>query len=86
MLLLFVIKFNNLVFSKNQNIIKLSWSWCQTYKKMIFVRKPIFRVEECPQIHIVPKDIKVNKIALFPLYQIFSNKDGLIVDNIADIF
>ena len=52
----------------------------QTWKKLFFTRKPIFRVKKCPQIQIDPKHIKVPKIAIFLLYQIFSNKNALIVD------
>ena len=37
----------------------------QTWKKLIFVRKPIFGVEKCLQIHIVPKHIKEPKIPIF---------------------
>ena len=39
----------------------------QTWKKLIFVRKPIFGVEKCPQIQIVPKHIKVPDIAIFSI-------------------
>ena len=31
----------------------------QTWKKLIFVRKPIFQIEKCPQIHIFPNHIKL---------------------------
>ena len=58
----------------------------QTWKKLIFVRKPIFGVEKCPQIHIVPKHIKVSKVELFPMYEIFSRKNGLFVDNNEDLW
>ena len=37
----------------------------QTWKKFIFVRKPIFRAEKCLLIHIVPMHIKVPEIAIF---------------------
>ena len=40
----------------------------QTWKKLFFVRKPIFWVEKCPQIQIVPKHIKVPKTAIFFYY------------------
>ena len=46
----------------------------------------IFGVEKCPQILIVPKHIEVPKIEIFPLYQIFSDKNGFIVDNNADLW
>ena len=36
-------------------------------EKVDFVRKPIFRVENCPQIQTLPKNIKVPKIAIFPI-------------------
>ena len=39
----------------------------QTWKKFIFVRKPIFGVEKCPQIQIVPRHIKVPKIEIFSI-------------------
>ena len=55
-------------------------------EKLIFARKPIFGFEKSPQIQILPKHIKVPKIAFFPLYQIVSNKNGLIVDNNADLW
>ena len=42
----------------------------QTWKKLIFVRKPIFGVEKCPQIHIVPKHIKVPKIPIFSMISV----------------
>ena len=58
----------------------------QTWKKLFFDRKPIFGVEKCPQIKIDPKHIKVPKIAIFLLYQIFSNKNALNVDNNADLW
>ena len=44
------------------------WNVIQTWKKFIFVRKPNFGVEKCPQFHKVPKPIKGPKIAIFPLY------------------
>ena len=37
----------------------------QTWKKLIFVRNPIFGIEKCPQIQIVPKHMKVPKISNF---------------------
>ena len=39
----------------------------QTWKKFIFFRKPIFGFEKYPQIRIVPKHIKVRKIAFIPI-------------------
>ena len=53
---------------------------------MIFVRKPIFGVEKRPQIHIVPKHIKVSNIAFFPLISDMLKKNGLMVDNDADLW
>ena len=46
------------------------WQVCQeqTWKKLILVRKPIFRVEKCPQIQRIPKHIKVPKQEFFPHY------------------
>ena len=57
----------------------------QTWKKLFFVRRPIFGVEKCPQIQIDPKH-KYLKLHFFLLYQIFSNKNLLIVDNNADLW
>ena len=37
----------------------------QTWKKFIFVCKPIIAIEKCLQIHIVSKHVKVHKIAIF---------------------
>ena len=31
----------------------------QTRKKLIFVRKRFFRIENCPQIHVFPNNIKL---------------------------
>ena len=47
----------------------------QTWKKLIFVRKPIFGIEKRPQIHSDSMHMKVRKIAIFPIYQIFSNRN-----------
>ena len=47
----------------------------QTRKKLIFVRKPIFRIEKCPQIHIFPNHTKVTYIDFFPkILEIFEEK------------
>ena len=44
-------------------------------KVVFFARKPIFRVEKCPQIQIDPKHIKVPKIAIFSIISdIFKQK------------
>ena len=55
----------------------------QTWKKLIFSCKPIFGVGKYPHIHIVSQHIKMPR---FAIYQIFSNKNGLIVDNNADLW
>ena len=57
----------------------------QTWKKLIFVCKPIIGFEKCLQIQIVLKHIKLLKMAIFKSYQIFSSKNELIVDNNADL-
>ena len=47
----------------------------QTWKKLIFARKPIFGVEKCPQIQIDPKHLKVSKTAIFSIISdIFEQK------------
>ena len=56
------------------------------WNKFFFARKPIFGAEKCPQIHIVPKHIKVSKVELFPMYEIFSRKNGLFVDINEDLW
>ena len=48
---------------------------------MNFVRKPIFRVENCPQVRIFPKHIKVPLIAIFLNTLDNSNKNGIILDS-----
>ena len=65
------------------HLTRLSWHKIQTWEKLIFVRKPVFGVEKFPQIY---KHIKVPKIVIFPLYQIFSNKNGSILDKYADVW
>ena len=55
----------------------------QTWKKFIFVCKPIIAIEKCLQIHIVSKHVKVHKIAIFS--NIFSNKNELFVTNNLDL-
>ena len=37
----------------------------QTWKKLIFVRKLIFWIEKCPQIHIFPNHIIFAQITTF---------------------
>ena len=69
-----------------EKIIQVGASQKQTWKKLIFVCKPIFGVGKCPPIHIILKHIKVPEIAFFPLYQIVSNKKRSIVDNNADLW
>ena len=39
----------------------------QTWKKLIFVHKPIFVVEKCPQIHMIHKHIKVLKMTILSI-------------------
>ena len=39
----------------------------QTWNTLIFVRKPIFGVEKCPQIQIGPKHIKVSEIIILSI-------------------
>ena len=55
-------------------------SCTQTWKKLIFVRKPIFQVKKCPQIHIFPNHIKLPKLQFLPVHFISLNKNRLIVD------
>ena len=43
-------------------------------KKLIFVRKQIFRAGKCPQNGILSKQIKVSKIAFFLFHGISSNQ------------
>ena len=44
-------------------------------EKLTFVCKPIFGGEKCPQIHIVPKHIKVPNFAIFSvILDIFQQK------------
>ena len=54
----------------------------QTWKKLIFVRKPIFGVEKYPQIHIVPKYIKLPRIAIFSIISDISNKKKAQVESV----
>ena len=65
------------------HLTRLPWYKIQTWEKLIFVCKPIFGVEKFPQIY---KHIKVPKIVIFPLYQIFCNKNRLIGNNNADLW
>ena len=57
------------------HVCSLAYLYQQTRKKLLFVRKPIFRIEKCPQIHIFPNHTKVTYIDFFPkILEIFEEK------------
>ena len=52
----------------SKSVLVKDYVWSkQTWKKLIFVRKPILGVEKYPQIHIVPKHIEVLRFASFAI-------------------